>query len=55
MGSIDKILVEGSFEPANVAALSHHLHIPQSLMFMTCPGERFPYPVAEFGTRIIAL
>ncbi|KDR77023.1 hypothetical protein GALMADRAFT_425547 [Galerina marginata CBS 339.88] len=53
--TVDLILVDGTFDPPNVAALSHHLNIPQSLMFMTCPGPSFPYSVAEFGTRIISL
>ncbi|KAF8902544.1 AAAP amino acid permease [Gymnopilus junonius] len=53
--TVDLILVDGTFDPANVAALSHHLSIPQSLMFMTCPGPLFPYSVAEFGTRVISL
>ena len=51
----EKILVAGSFEPANVASLAHHLKIPPALMFMTCPGPDFPYSVAEFGTRITSL
>ena len=50
-----QILVDGLFDPAHVAALSHHLGIPPSLMFMTCPGPAFPHEVAEFGTRIISL
>ncbi|KAF9467230.1 amino acid permease-domain-containing protein [Collybia nuda] len=50
-----RLVVKGSFEPTNVIALAHHLHMPPSLMFMTCPGPHFPYAVAEFGTRIIAL
>ncbi|KAJ3506729.1 hypothetical protein NLJ89_g6709 [Agrocybe chaxingu] len=53
--TIDLILVDGFFEPINVAALSHNLGIPQSLMFMTCPGEHFAHDFAEIGTRIISL
>ncbi|PPQ71248.1 hypothetical protein CVT26_010990 [Gymnopilus dilepis] len=53
--TVDLILVDGLFDPAHVAALSHHLGIPPSLMFMTCPGPAFPHEVAEFGTRIISL
>jgi hypothetical protein len=30
--------VQDSFNPKNVAALAHHLDIPPSLMFMSCPG-----------------
>ncbi|KAJ7844513.1 amino acid permease-domain-containing protein [Mycena olivaceomarginata] len=29
--------------------------IPPSLMFMSCPGPRFTYPIAEFGARVISL
>ncbi|KIJ98667.1 hypothetical protein K443DRAFT_626861, partial [Laccaria amethystina LaAM-08-1] len=36
--TIDLILVQDSFNPKNVAALAHHLDIPPSLMFMSCPG-----------------
>jgi len=53
--TVDLILVKGHFTPSNVAALSHKLGIPTTLMFMSCPGRRFPFPVAEFGTRIISL
>jgi len=49
------MLVEGQFEPKNVAALAHHLKIPRSLMFMSSPGLNFQYHVAEFGTRIISI
>jgi hypothetical protein len=49
------MLVEGQFEPKNLAALAHHLNIPRSLMFMSSPGLNFQYPVAEFGTRIISI
>ena len=50
-----KILVDGTFEPASVAALSHRLGIPQPLMFMTCPSAQCPHSIADFGTRIISL
>jgi hypothetical protein len=50
-----KILVPGTFEPKTVAALSHKLRIPTSLMFMNCPGPNFHYSVAELGARIISL
>jgi hypothetical protein len=53
--TIDLILVEDSFTPSNVAALAHQLQVPRSLMFMSCPGDRFPYSIDEFGTRIITL
>ncbi|RDB17279.1 hypothetical protein Hypma_001728 [Hypsizygus marmoreus] len=53
--TLDLIIVNGAFEPMNVIALAHRLQIPTSLMFMTCPGQHFPYSIAEFGTRIISL
>ncbi|KAF9045413.1 AAAP amino acid permease [Panaeolus papilionaceus] len=53
--TIDLLLVDGQFNPTNVGALSHHLGTSPSLMFMSCPGENFPYNVADFGTRIISL
>ncbi|KAJ7431786.1 hypothetical protein FB451DRAFT_1066353 [Mycena latifolia] len=53
--TIDLIVVQGAFAPPQVVALAHRLRIPPALMLMSCPGPRFPHPVAEFGTRIIAL
>jgi len=53
--TIDLILVEDTFIPSNVAGLADQLGIPRSLMFMSCPGDDFPYSVHEFGTRIITL
>jgi len=53
--TIDLVVVYGTFDPLNVVALSHQLGIPQSLMFMGCPGENFEYPVDLLGTRIISL
>ncbi|KAF7375410.1 Aaap amino acid permease [Mycena sanguinolenta] len=53
--TIDLIIVHGMFSPANVASLAHRLQIPSSLMFMSCPGPEFAYPIAEFGARIISL
>ncbi|CAK5282919.1 unnamed protein product [Mycena citricolor] len=53
--TIDLILVSGAFSPSNVGALAHRLQIPTALMFISCPGPKFPYSVADFGTRIISL
>ncbi|KAJ7106514.1 amino acid permease-domain-containing protein [Mycena epipterygia] len=53
--TIDLIIVEGAFSPSNVVALAHQLQIPPSLMFMGCPGARFPHSVAEFGTRVVSM
>ncbi|KAG1757388.1 amino acid permease-domain-containing protein [Suillus lakei] len=53
--TVDLVLVEGQFDPKNVAALAHHLKIPRSVMFMSSPGPNFRYSVAELGTRIISI
>ncbi|KAF8152993.1 amino acid permease-domain-containing protein [Crassisporium funariophilum] len=53
--TIDLILVPAPFTPPHLAALSHALRIPQSLMFMSCPGPGFVWEVADFGGRIISL
>ncbi|KAH8102672.1 amino acid permease-domain-containing protein [Cristinia sonorae] len=53
--TIDLVLVRGAFTPSRVAALSHRLQIPTTLMFMSCPGSHFPYVATDFGTRIISL
>ena len=50
-----QMLVEGGFNPQTVVALAHRLQIPTSLMFMCCPGPNFPYPVSDFGARVISL
>ncbi|KAF8998541.1 amino acid permease-domain-containing protein [Cyathus striatus] len=51
--TVDLILVNGNFNPANIAALAHNLDIPTSLMFMTCPGEHFPCAVADLGHALL--
>ncbi|CAL1697829.1 unnamed protein product [Somion occarium] len=53
--TVDLVLVRGPFNPLNVAALANRLQVPTTLMFMSCPGQNFSYPVADFGTRIISL
>ncbi|KAJ6492057.1 amino acid permease-domain-containing protein [Mycena sanguinolenta] len=53
--TIDLIIVQGTFSPANVASLAHRLQIPPSLMFMSCPGSDFTHLIAEFGARVISL
>ncbi|KAH0581075.1 hypothetical protein H2248_012209 [Termitomyces sp. 'cryptogamus'] len=52
---IDLIIVDATFNPPGVMALSNRLNIPTPLMFMSCPGARFPFSIADFGTRIISL
>ncbi|KAI4527006.1 hypothetical protein K525DRAFT_264562 [Schizophyllum commune Loenen D] len=51
--TVDLLIVRGTFDPANVAALAQRLDIPTSLMFMSCPGSKFPFTVSDLGTRII--
>ena len=46
---IDLVLVEGSFNPEVVAQVSARLGVPRNFMFIACPGERFPYDLADFG------
>ncbi|KAJ6470030.1 hypothetical protein C8R45DRAFT_908652 [Mycena sanguinolenta] len=53
--TIDLIIVQGMFSPANAASLAHRLQIPSSLRFMSCPGPEFAYPITDFGARIISL
>ncbi|THH31703.1 hypothetical protein EUX98_g2455 [Antrodiella citrinella] len=53
--TVDLVLVRGEFTPARVAALSHRLQIPTTLMFLSCPGPDFPYAATDFGARIISL
>ncbi|KAJ8517166.1 hypothetical protein ONZ45_g5616 [Pleurotus djamor] len=51
--TVDLVTVHAAFTPVNVAALSHHLGIPQSLMFIGCPGNNCGYTLQDFGARII--
>ncbi|GJJ75177.1 hypothetical protein EMPS_07535 [Entomortierella parvispora] len=51
---IDLIFIQGTFDPDTIHAISQHLNVPKSAMFMSCPGESFPYNIEEFGgARII--
>ncbi|KAJ7605577.1 hypothetical protein FB45DRAFT_766756 [Roridomyces roridus] len=50
-----QIIVQGAFTPVNVASLAQRLQIRTGLMFVSCPGPRSRYPLAEFGTRVISL
>ncbi|RHZ89733.1 hypothetical protein Glove_11g36 [Diversispora epigaea] len=46
---IDLMFIQGKFDPETVEAISIHLKIPKSLMFISCPGEKFRYKIGEFG------
>ncbi|KAF9281328.1 hypothetical protein BGZ68_006721 [Mortierella alpina] len=51
---IDLIFIQGTFDPDTIHAISQHLNVPKPAMFMSCPGEQFPYKIEEFGgARII--
>eukprot|EP00286_Rhodomonas_abbreviata_P016730 CAMPEP_0181342372 /NCGR_PEP_ID=MMETSP1101-20121128/30960_1 /TAXON_ID=46948 /ORGANISM="Rhodomonas abbreviata, Strain Caron Lab Isolate" /LENGTH=681 /DNA_ID=CAMNT_0023453815 /DNA_START=178 /DNA_END=2223 /DNA_ORIENTATION=- len=46
---IDLVLVQGTFTPELVAQVSQRVGVPRNFMFIACPGERFPFDVADFG------
>jgi len=46
---IDLLLVRGRFSPGMVDYLSNKLNIPKNFMFLTCPDDKFPNNIAEFG------
>mmetsp|Transcript_45382 Transcript_45382/g.95100 ORF Transcript_45382/g.95100 Transcript_45382/m.95100 type:complete len:657 (-) Transcript_45382:18-1988(-) len=46
---IDLVLVQGSFTPEIVAQISARLGVPRNFMFISCPGDRFPHDIADFG------
>ncbi|CAG8470656.1 9644_t:CDS:2 [Paraglomus occultum] len=53
---IDLMFIQCPFNPETVDAISSQLDIPKSLMFISCPGENFPYRIGEFhGLRTIML
>ncbi|KAG0304192.1 hypothetical protein BGZ99_002465, partial [Dissophora globulifera] len=46
---IDLIFIQGTFDPDTIHAISQRLNVPKPAMFMSCPGEQFPYKIEEFG------
>jgi len=51
---VDMVIVEGSFTPENVYALSEILGIPRNRMFMACPSVELRQTVASLGgVRVI--
>lgn len=51
---IDLIFIQGTFDPDTIHAISQRLNVPKPAMFVSCPGEQFPYKIEEFGgARII--
>lgn len=47
--AVDLILVQGTFGPALVEALSQRLQVPQNYMFIGTPGEQFPHDLGALG------
>lgn len=47
--AVDLILVQGTFGPALVEALSQRLQVPQNYMFIGTPGEQFPHELGALG------
>ena len=51
---IDLTLVKGKFTPALVSELAQRLDVPKNFMYLTCPSDRFPHKISEFGgVRVI--
>mmetsp|Transcript_27157 Transcript_27157/g.48005 ORF Transcript_27157/g.48005 Transcript_27157/m.48005 type:complete len:88 (-) Transcript_27157:10-273(-) len=51
---IDLVIVNGTFSPVSVQALSDRLEIPKNRMFMACPNADFAETVASLGgVRVI--
>mmetsp|Transcript_64863 Transcript_64863/g.148558 ORF Transcript_64863/g.148558 Transcript_64863/m.148558 type:complete len:684 (-) Transcript_64863:309-2360(-) len=46
---IDFVLVKGRFCPEVVAQLSTRLGVQRNFMFISCPGDRFPHDIGDFG------
>ena len=44
-----QILVHASFTPSTVDRISTLLDIPKNFMFVSCPDDRFPHEIADFG------
>ena len=46
---IDFVLVQGRFSPEVVAQVSSRLGVQRNFMFISCPGDRFPHDIGDFG------
>lgn len=46
---IDLVLVQGVFNPASVKYISEQLNIPPNFMFLSAPGNKFPYNLSDLG------
>ncbi|CAE8596144.1 unnamed protein product [Polarella glacialis] len=47
--TIELLFIHGEFCPYTVDTLSEQLGIPKNFMLMTCPGDRFPHQIGQFG------
>jgi amino acid transporter len=51
---IEFVVIEGSFGPQLINKLSREWKIPVNFMFISSPGDKFPYKVSELGgVRVI--
>ena len=51
---IDLVLVNGEFNPRSIKYISEQLGVPPNFMFLTAPGDRFPYNLGDLhGVRLI--
>eukprot|EP01092_Planopodium_desertum_P006308 TRINITY_DN26111_c0_g2_i2.p1 TRINITY_DN26111_c0_g2~~TRINITY_DN26111_c0_g2_i2.p1 ORF type:complete len:118 (-),score=4.34 TRINITY_DN26111_c0_g2_i2:24-377(-) len=51
---ISLVLAKGEFTPTLVANLAQEIKVPPNLMFISCPGDRFPHSISSFGgVRVI--
>jgi hypothetical protein len=46
---IDLLLVQGTFNPETLEALSQHLNLPKHQMFIACPNKESPFDVGTLG------
>lgn len=46
---IDLVVVDGTFGPELIDALSRHLGVPRNYMFIGTPGDRFPHQLESLG------
>ncbi len=46
---IDFITIKGKFSPELIAELSQKWNIPENFMFISAPGDKFPYKISELG------
>ena len=47
--TVKLLLVQGDFTPLNVAELSDAINVPRYFMLMSCPTDKFPHQLSQFG------